>query len=312
MKKKTGAGVTTEAIEFYQFVMDINTTWKGTHNHHHHHNNNNSDSNNKQQSKNNQEKERKKRKKLKKKRGLGRPRKKPRLEESEEDNEEEDNKESGSEGGSVPDTDTESDVSSMDEEEILPQHNDLCEVCNTGGELLCCATCNLVFHMKCACPSLKVMPPDEWSCAHCDATGVTGFKREARRRKRAAQAVRQMDKMRNEYVRQQQHNPPEPIVETISITVKIKGSFEDIPFTPPPSLSSRSDGTITPPPPPVDGTTKHKLENDKKSSDLNNNNNTEGSSSQGSSLAARKNSEDAIIIGHSGTNKREVDQIVEI
>ena len=89
------------------------------------------------------------------------------------------------------------------EEEFLRQHNDLCEVCNTGGELLCCATCNLVFHMKCARPSLKVMPPDEWSCAHCDATGVIGFKWESQKRKRAAQAVREMDRMRNEIVRGQ-------------------------------------------------------------------------------------------------------------
>ena len=33
-----------------------------------------------------------------------------------------------------------------DEKDFLDQHNDACEVCNQPGELLCCSTCNLVFH----------------------------------------------------------------------------------------------------------------------------------------------------------------------
>ena len=87
---------------------------------------------------------------------------------------------------------------SIESEEFFDQHNDHCEVCNTGGEVLCCSTCNLVFHLKCLRPVLKAIPPDNWSCAYCDSSGVTGFKKESRQRKRAEQAVREMQKMRAE------------------------------------------------------------------------------------------------------------------
>ncbi len=219
-EKKTGAGVTTEAIDFYQFVLEVNLTWKGK-------------SVVKKEKKKeaqevkvNNENERKRRKKLKKKRGVGRPRKRPRLDDEDGDTEDLESMKSAS----VPETDNDSDVSSMDEEEFLNQHNDLCEVCNTGGELLCCATCNLVFHMGCVRPRLKVLPPDDWSCAYCDSTGVTGFKRDARQRKRAAQAVREMEKAR-ENMREQIHHTqdtkaPEKNgkLKKVSITVKIKGN----------------------------------------------------------------------------------------
>ena len=31
---------------------------------------------------------------------------------------------------------------------FFSQHNDICEVCNEPGELLCCGSCNLVFHIQ--------------------------------------------------------------------------------------------------------------------------------------------------------------------
>ena len=37
----------------------------------------------------------------------------------------------------------------LDEQFFIDQHNDLCEVCNKPGFLLCCEKCNLVFHMSC-------------------------------------------------------------------------------------------------------------------------------------------------------------------
>ena len=86
------------------------------------------------------------------------------------------------------------DSSTMDSLDFLEQHNDLCEVCNLGGELLCCSTCNLVFHLSCHRPMLKQEPPDHWSCAYCIATGLTGHKRDAKIRRRAQAAVRQMAK----------------------------------------------------------------------------------------------------------------------
>ncbi len=50
--------------------------------------------------------------------------------------------------------------------------NDWCEVCSQGGKLLCCDTCNRVFHLRCIRPKLKEMPPVDWSCAFCWETGI--------------------------------------------------------------------------------------------------------------------------------------------
>ena len=93
----------------------------------------------------------------------------------------------------------------------------------------------------------------------------------------------------------------------MSIKVKIRGSFENI-FTPPVS-STHSEGTATPPPVDI---AKKKVENDKNSESNNMEESTNNVNYNNSSNTTRKNSEDAIIIGHSGTNKREVDQIVDL
>jgi len=51
------------------------------------------------------------------------------------------------------------------------QHNDLCETCGEAGELLCCSSCNLVFHLGCTRPKLEQVPDDDWSCPFCVASG---------------------------------------------------------------------------------------------------------------------------------------------
>lgn len=89
-------------------------------------------------------------------------------------------------------------IMSMDSEEFRDQHNDLCEVCNDAGELICCSTCNLVFHLQCIRPPTTRFPPDRWCCAYCVAAGVRGHTKEARTRRRAAAAAREMTRMKNE------------------------------------------------------------------------------------------------------------------
>jgi len=89
-------------------------------------------------------------------------------------------------------------LSSMDSEEFREQHNDLCEVCNDAGELICCSTCNLVFHLHCIRPPTTRFPPDKWCCAYCVAAGVRGHSKEARTRRRAAAAAREMTRMKEE------------------------------------------------------------------------------------------------------------------
>uniref|UniRef100_A0A7S3LRH0 PHD-type domain-containing protein n=1 Tax=Aplanochytrium stocchinoi TaxID=215587 RepID=A0A7S3LRH0_9STRA len=46
-------------------------------------------------------------------------------------------------------------------------HNDICEACNQAGEVICCDSCNLVFHNGCLNPPLIKIPEDDWSCPVC-------------------------------------------------------------------------------------------------------------------------------------------------
>jgi hypothetical protein len=50
------------------------------------------------------------------------------------------------------------------------EHNEICEVCSKGGNLLCCDFCTLVYHLKCA--GLKVIPEGKWACPACEAEGA--------------------------------------------------------------------------------------------------------------------------------------------
>lgn len=47
------------------------------------------------------------------------------------------------------------------------EHNDECEVCSKGGNVLCCDNCNLVFHTHCLYPPLTVVPEGDWLCPVC-------------------------------------------------------------------------------------------------------------------------------------------------
>lgn len=97
-------------------------------------------------------------------------------------------------------------VESMDSHEFLNQHNDFCDVCNLGGELLCCSTCNLVFHLECVRPTLETLPVGDWSCPLCIISGsavvVPGkegkqvLKRNSKVWKASAAGVRQMGRLR--------------------------------------------------------------------------------------------------------------------
>ncbi len=50
---------------------------------------------------------------------------------------------------------------------INDEHNEVCEVCDRGGDLMCCDTCTLVFHMPCIRPKISSMPKGSWSCPYC-------------------------------------------------------------------------------------------------------------------------------------------------
>lgn len=46
-------------------------------------------------------------------------------------------------------------------------HQDYCEVCQQGGEIILCDTCPRAYHMVCLDPDMEKAPEGKWSCPHC-------------------------------------------------------------------------------------------------------------------------------------------------
>ena len=52
--------------------------------------------------------------------------------------------------------------------ELWPhEHNDLCEVCSVGGDILCCDFCNVVYHLGCLDMDTSSVPRGCWACPAC-------------------------------------------------------------------------------------------------------------------------------------------------
>ncbi|XP_040217128.1 chromodomain-helicase-DNA-binding protein 4 isoform X3 [Rana temporaria] len=51
-------------------------------------------------------------------------------------------------------------------------HQDYCEVCQQGGEIILCDTCPRAYHMVCLDPDMDKAPEGKWSCPHCEKEGV--------------------------------------------------------------------------------------------------------------------------------------------
>ena len=52
-------------------------------------------------------------------------------------------------------------------------HQDYCEVCQQGGEIILCDTCPKAYHLVCLEPELEQAPEGDWSCAECTKNGIT-------------------------------------------------------------------------------------------------------------------------------------------
>ncbi|KAL7543463.1 hypothetical protein ACHAXR_012751 [Thalassiosira sp. AJA248-18] len=78
------------------------------------------------------------------------------------------------------------------------QHNDLCETCGTGGELLCCSTCNLVFHLGCTRPKLTELPVNDWCCPFCVSSGDIVKNTSKQDQQKASVAVREIEALKEE------------------------------------------------------------------------------------------------------------------
>ncbi|CAJ0577942.1 unnamed protein product, partial [Mesorhabditis spiculigera] len=48
------------------------------------------------------------------------------------------------------------------------EHQDYCEACQKGGEVLLCDTCPKVYHMVCVDPDMEEAPEGRWSCPQCE------------------------------------------------------------------------------------------------------------------------------------------------
>ncbi|TSW21769.1 Chromodomain-helicase-DNA-binding protein 5 [Bagarius yarrelli] len=51
-------------------------------------------------------------------------------------------------------------------------HQDYCEVCQQGGEIILCDTCPRAYHLVCLEPELEKAPEGRWSCPHCEKEGI--------------------------------------------------------------------------------------------------------------------------------------------
>ncbi|NXR08107.1 CHD5 protein, partial [Semnornis frantzii] len=49
-------------------------------------------------------------------------------------------------------------------------HQDYCEVCQQGGEIILCDTCPRAYHLVCLDPELEKAPEGKWSCPHCQSS----------------------------------------------------------------------------------------------------------------------------------------------
>ncbi|WKX97540.1 hypothetical protein Q1695_013309 [Nippostrongylus brasiliensis] len=56
-----------------------------------------------------------------------------------------------------------------EEEEM--EHQDYCEVCRQGGEVILCDTCPRAYHTVCVDSEMEQPPEGEWSCPYCEEHG---------------------------------------------------------------------------------------------------------------------------------------------
>merc|ERR1719193_1925185 len=51
------------------------------------------------------------------------------------------------------------------------EHQEYCDVCQQGGEIILCDTCPKAYHLCCLNPELDEAPEGKWSCPHCEKNG---------------------------------------------------------------------------------------------------------------------------------------------
>lgn len=64
-------------------------------------------------------------------------------------------------------------ASSDNEDAYDTDHQDYCEVCQQGGEVILCDTCPRAYHLVCLEPELEEPPEGRWSCPRCEGDGIS-------------------------------------------------------------------------------------------------------------------------------------------
>jgi chromodomain-helicase-DNA-binding protein 4 len=72
-------------------------------------------------------------------------------------------------------------------------HQDYCEVCQQGGEIILCDTCPKAYHLVCLDPELEQAPEGDWSCPECTKNGISIRTRQAAAIAAARQAKEEED-----------------------------------------------------------------------------------------------------------------------
>merc|ERR1739842_78951 len=62
-------------------------------------------------------------------------------------------------------------MSSKDEDGYETDHQDFCDECKQGGDIILCDTCPKAYHLVCLEPELDEAPEGKWSCPHCETNG---------------------------------------------------------------------------------------------------------------------------------------------
>lgn len=63
-----------------------------------------------------------------------------------------------------------------DDSDASDFHNEYCELCFTGGQLLCCDGCERAYHFSCVTPPINEIPTGDWFCRHCAAIVDTSLR----------------------------------------------------------------------------------------------------------------------------------------
>ncbi|KAI6228682.1 hypothetical protein M3Y99_01199800 [Aphelenchoides fujianensis] len=66
--------------------------------------------------------------------------------------------------------------------ETEEEHQNYCEVCQQGGDIMLCDTCPRAYHLICYDAEATEVPEGDWSCPHCEANGVAQKEPEEQKR----------------------------------------------------------------------------------------------------------------------------------